>query len=212
MKLSKLFFSLTAVFFGTLLVMVSALRLSWQAKSPTKVALAQEGAPSAPLEEVDTDEQKMAESQAEDQEVDYYLPYPGILPDHPLYWLKMVRDRVMLWGTKDPFQQFQRRLLYADKRIGAAEALIKGGQTELGVTTATKAEKYLEQAVGQYKNLKAEGKINPETEDRLEKATLKHRELVTELLKQVPDSAKSVLEKTLETTQFSYETIVNESK
>jgi len=23
------------------------------------------------------------------QGVDYYLPYPGILPDHPLYWLKI---------------------------------------------------------------------------------------------------------------------------
>jgi hypothetical protein len=135
--------------------------------------------------------------------VNYYLPYPGILPDHPLYWLKMVRDRIMLWTTRDPLQQYQRLLHYSDKRIGAAKALIEGGQPELGVTTATKAEKYLEQAVSQYKKLDAAGKINPETKERLERATEKHQELVEGFLLQVPDQAKAGLNRVLETTKMS---------
>ena len=34
-------------------------------------------------------------------QIEYYLPYPGVLPDSPLYKLKMVRDRVKLWITRD---------------------------------------------------------------------------------------------------------------
>src|SRR3989304_3402352 len=78
---------------------------------------------------------------------DYYLPYPGILPDHPLYWLKMVRDRVQLVVTTNNLGKAERLLQYADKRLGAAWALIDGNKKPLGMTTLTKAEKYLGQAV-----------------------------------------------------------------
>jgi len=212
MKLSKLFFSLLAVFFGFSLVMVSALRLAWQAaRASSEGVMVAQGEAKLGMEESDTEgmapEEKMVPA---DEKGDYYLPYPGILPDHPLYWLKMVRDRIMLWTTRDSLQQFQRLLLYSDKRIGAAEALIKGGQVELGITTVTKAEKYLERAVNQYQELKAAGKINPETEERLVRAVQKHQELVEAFLHQVPDQAKAGLERALETTNTSLESIGNE--
>jgi len=104
------------------------------------------------------------------QNVDYYLPYPGILPDHPLYWLKMVRDRIILITVVNPDAKAEKLLLYADKRLGAAWALIDGNKQTLGVSTLTKAEKYLEQAVT----------INTNTafKDRLNKAIVKHEEVV----------------------------------
>ena len=73
--------------------------------------------------------------------VEYYLPYPGILPDNPMYKLKAVRDRVSLWLSGGGEARIRRELLYADKRIGAAKALVDGGKVSLGVSTATKAEK-----------------------------------------------------------------------
>ena len=104
------------------------------------------------------------------QPVDYYLPYPGILPDHPLYWLKMVRDRVGLLITVGNQAKAEKLLLYADKRLGAAWALVDGNKVPLGVSTLTKAEKYLEQAVirGGDDSFKT----------RLGKAILKHREVL----------------------------------
>ncbi|EKD57907.1 MAG: hypothetical protein ACD_57C00104G0001 [uncultured bacterium] len=209
MQLFKLFFSLLAVFVGLFLVLVSALRLSWQS-----VRAASEG--SIPAQEIvqpdmeESDTESMVPEKILDQEnkdLDYYLPYPGILPDHPLYWLKMVRDRIMLWTTRDPLQQFQRLLHYSDKRIGAAKALIEGGQPELGVTTATKAEKYLERAVNQYKKLDALGKINPETEEQLERAVEKHQELIEGFLLELPDQAKAGLGRVLETTRMSWKAV-----
>lgn len=208
MKLSKLFFSLLAVFFGFSLVLVSALRLAWQAaRASSEGVMVVQGEVKSGMEESDAEGMAPEEKMEPADKGDYYLPYPGILPDHPLYWLKMVRDRIMLWTTRDPLQQFQRLLHYSDKRIGAAKALIEGGQPELGVSTATKAEKYLEQAVSQYKKLDAVGKINPETKEQLERAIEKHQELVEAFLPKVPDQTKAGLTRVLEATKMSREAV-----
>jgi len=110
--------------------------------------------------------------------VDYYLPYPGILPDHPLYWLKMVRDRVQLWLTTDSWQRGEKLLLYADKRLGAGWALIEGNKPDLGITTITKAEKYLEQAVNLAQKL-GEGEKEVKFKAKLAKAVKKHEEVLS---------------------------------
>ena len=107
------------------------------------------------------------------QSVDYYLPYPGILPDHPLYWLKMVRDRVGLVLTTGETAKAEKLLLYADKRLGAAWALIEGNKVPLGVSTLTKAEKYLEEAWNKGKDSPLQPKLN--------KAVKKHLEVLTGL-------------------------------
>jgi len=112
------------------------------------------------------------------QTVDYYLPYPGLLPDHPLYWLKMVRDRVQLWLITDSLQRAEKLLLYADKRLGAGWALVEGNKPDLGITTITKAEKYLEQAVNLAQKLgEAEKEVKFKT--KLAKAVLKHEEVLS---------------------------------
>src|SRR5690606_8329732 len=54
---------------------------------------------------------------------DYYLPYPGILPDHMLYPLKMIRDKMRLLLANNLSTKTSLQLLYANKRIGAAEVL-----------------------------------------------------------------------------------------
>lgn len=115
------------------------------------------------------------------QGVDYYLPYPGILPDHPFYWAKMVRDRAQLIFTTKREAKAEKLLLYADKRLGAAWALIDGQKTALGVSTLTKAEKYLERALEQRSSF-----TDPE---RLDRAVRKHREVMGLLKAKVGDQA-----------------------
>jgi hypothetical protein len=109
--------------------------------------------------------------------VDYYLPYPGILPDHPLYWLKMIRDRVQLWLTTQPLAKAEKLLLYADKRLGAGWALIEGNKQELGVTTLSKGEKYLTRAIAEAGKL-GEGGDETRFKERLGKGIRKHQEVL----------------------------------
>ncbi|MFC1711102.1 DUF5667 domain-containing protein [Patescibacteria group bacterium] len=137
--------------------------------------------------------------------IDYYMAYPGILPDHPLYWLKMLRDRLLLALTRDPVQRFEKLLLYADKRLGAAKVLIEGSKVQLGVTTATKGEKYLEQAVNQYFELKESGKVDLKLEQKLLNANLKHQQILEQTLNKIPDQAKNAINKEIEKIKANLE-------
>lgn len=135
------------------------------------------------------------------EKVEYFLVYPGILPDHFLYSVKMVRDRVLTFLTVDPLKKAELFLLFADKRLGAGKALIEGGKTDLGVSTITKAEKYLEQAVNQEKTARQNGKDTQVLLEKMTRAVRKHEEVIMELISKVGGDAKSTLEKTLEYPQ-----------
>jgi len=125
--------------------------------------------------------------------VEYYLPYPGILPDHFLYPIKMIRDKILLFLTTEPLKRAQRLLHYADKMVEAARILVEGGKPELGVSTATKAEKYLEQAIAQERIANEKGKDTNTLLERLSKATLKHEEVLLEMSEKVTGSEKQTI-------------------
>lgn len=120
--------------------------------------------------------------------VEYYLPSPGILPDHPFYWVKMIRDRVGLVVTWNKKAKAEKLLLYADKRLGAGWELVEGNKMELGVSTITKAEKYLERARTMGEHL---------DEERLKKAVAKHKEVLLLLADKIDEEHKTVLQEML---------------
>lgn len=138
------------VFFFTLLLIVFALPLSAQESTSSAMELT----------------------------VDYSLPYPGILPDNPLYVFKAMRDRVISWFISDPKHKAAFDLLLADKRLSGAFALSKEQpvQEQLIVQTISKGENYFSEAIGQ--------------------ATLAHKqgEEINGLLGQLNDSAKKHLQ------------------
>lgn len=125
-----------------------------------------------------------------DEPVEYYLVYPGVLPDHFLWPLKVARDQIWLFLTTDPLKRSELLLLFADKRLGAAKALLEGGKTGLAVTSAQKAEQYLEQSVEQEMEARSKGKDTGGLLDRLSIATLKHREILEEMYAKAPDEAR----------------------
>lgn len=138
-------------------------------------------------------------------EIQYYLPYPGILPDHPLYPLKMIRDRIWLWFTTDSLKKAEVLLLFADKRLGAGKALIEGNKLNLGFSTLEKAEKYLERVVGQLETAKKKGKQVRQTAEKLKTAAAKHQEVLTKLgaddrLLSYPKDVTEAVRKILELT------------
>ena len=133
------------------------------------------------------------ESTGSSKPVDYYLSYPGVLPDHPLYWLKMIRDRVQLVLTTASLPKAEKLLLYADKRLGAGWALVEGNKAPLGVSTLTKAEKYLDQAVEVSLDL-GETEKEIKFKARLSLAERKHLEVLSILMEKVEDKQKIVIE------------------
>lgn len=125
--------------------------------------------------------------------IDYYLAYPGILPDQPLYKVKVIRDRIRLVMVKKSPQRVALLLLYADKRVGAGVALVEGSQMGLGITTMQKGVKYYEQAVTLARELINAGVDIGPIREALGKAPLKYIEKIEELLPKMTSENKSAL-------------------
>lgn len=66
---------------------------------------------------------------------DYKLPYPGILPDSPLYLLKLVRDYGVGLLITNPIDKAFYNLHLADKRVASVELLMIRSKLPLSAVT-----------------------------------------------------------------------------
>lgn len=134
----------------------------------------------------------------ENNKVIYDLPYPGILQDSPLYFLKAARDKALDIATRDPVKKAELYLLLSDKRINASTFLAKGGKTQLAITTASKAEKYTLRIPPLLERVKKEGgQYESSFVTRLKTSNAKHKQVITELLREVPLGEQQNLNKVL---------------
>lgn len=129
--------------------------------------------------------------------VDYELPYPGILPDNPLYILKAIRDRIVLFLISDIVKKSEFELLQADKRLNAAYYLSKKGKEKypLAESTVSKAENYLESAISDTYKAKAQGKHVSDLPNRLYTASLKHTDVINSLAENIQGDIEKKLER-----------------
>lgn len=133
--------------------------------------------------------------------VEYYLPYPGLLPDSPFYKVKMVRDWLRGFLTFNERDKAELELMYADKRIHAASVLLDGGKSGLAIATATKAEKYLESSVSKALDDLEAGEDSKSLLLTQTKAVAKHLEILDNMLQRVTADERTVLEKSRASTQ-----------
>lgn len=112
--------------------------------------------------------------------VEYELPYPGILPDNPLYFLKAARDRIVGFLISDPLKKAEFNLLQGDKRLNSAVFLFKKGKEKysLALSTASKGENYFEEAIEKAREAKKQGMDTNDILRRLSDSAYKHQEVI----------------------------------
>lgn len=165
------------------------------------------------LDEEATESVQEEATEAAERKVDYDLTwggkiYPGLLPDHFLYPLKMIRDQIRLFLTTDPLKKAELLLVYADKRLAAAKALIEKDEVDLGITTLTKAEKYLEKAINQERIAKQAGEDTGVFLEKLLQATLKHEEVILGFGEKVSETMRPVYGEVLQYTRQGYQKVM----
>ena len=122
--------------------------------------------------------------------VQYELPYPGMLPNNPLYVLKQVRDWMLDKLITDPIKKTEFYILQGDKRIGMGLMLSASGNGVLSEQIISKGEKYMNNAVQTLLTLKAQGKDVPAyITDHVTKSLAKHAELLTVEIEKTSDAA-----------------------
>jgi hypothetical protein len=128
-------------------------------------------------------------------EVDYIMALPGkVLPDSVLWPVKAARDRVWYTITTDHLKKADLALGYSDKRLISAKSLFQSGNHELGLSTITKGEKYMEMAVSEEKLARARGQDTSELAMKLANCSLKHREIIEkDIIPNVPEDYRPQL-------------------
>lgn len=113
--------------------------------------------------------------------INYQLSYPGLLPDHPLYFLKAGRDQIMSFFISKPLKKAGFNLLQADKRVEAAFLLSKNGKINLAQSTFSKAENYFESALSNTKDAKDQGMDTTELSHKLRDSNKKHQQILKDI-------------------------------
>ena len=121
------------------------------------------------------------------EKIAYNLPYPGLLPDSPLYLAKIVRDRITDFLTRDNLKKAELYLLYSDKRAAMSLLLARKGKSQLAIDTFSKGEKYFLKIPDLLKSAKKQGGQTPSNFiETLKLSNAKHKELIEELIKILP--------------------------
>ena len=127
--------------------------------------------------------------------IDYPLPYPGILPDNPLYFMKALRDKVVSFFISDPLKKAEFDLLMADSRLNAAQYLFaKGeGKYSLAETTISKGENYFYNSLIMISEAKQQGMQVNDFVSKLIIAAQKHQQGIKEFEGKSPSAIKDRL-------------------
>ena len=124
-------------------------------------------------------------------QVDYFLAYPGkVLPDSFLWPLKVLRDKIWFTITTDQGKKTDLLLLFADKRLASAKILFERGKPEIAFATLEKSQQYLLEAGGKETKNYQDGLDTSGFSIRYAKASLKHFEVMEQILITAPDDAK----------------------
>jgi len=130
----------------------------------------------------------------EEKEVEYQLPYPGILPDHPLYFLKRFRDFVLETLIADPLRKAEFYILQGDKRLAMGMMMSAAGKASEGESVISKGEKYMEKAYQYLINQKNAGVAIPAyITEKIGNALAKHQEVISSLLLNANEQEKAGL-------------------
>lgn len=110
--------------------------------------------------------------------VEYALPYPGILPDHPLYWVKRMRDGILVFFTRGPSKQAELFLLFSNKKLVMGRLLWEKRLPETSLATFKEGESDLLHASELLLRAKSENTLPVSIRETFESAAKKHVEVL----------------------------------
>jgi len=129
--------------------------------------------------------------------IDYQLPYPGMFPDNPLYFLKVFRDNLTSFFLSKPIDKANFELLQSDKNVQASYLLVtqQQGKTLLAFQIFSQAQDDFSQAVIQAKNAKKQGYSTKEFADKLSSANQKHEQILQAIAQAANQTSSPTVQK-----------------
>ncbi len=193
----KILFIFSVLILGSFVIFVSAIRMSHSEFLPKNLTIHHN------LRNNVDDYYKLNQS-------DYYFPNPVILPNNPFYWGYMIRDKFKTLTVVNDKKRIELLINLADTRLISGKILILEGDTQLGVSTILKAEKYLQKAVVLHKKM---AQKDPQLDYKIiytcSETFLAHQKEIVFLLDYVEDNYKNTLHDALLLNEEIFNTYIN---
>jgi hypothetical protein len=130
------------------------------------------------------------------EELEYTLPFPGILPDHPLYFVKSTRDAIMRMFISNPIKKVEFSLLQSDKYLSMAIVYADMKKWDRAGQTVVQSQKEMEQAIAEVGDARKSGVVIPNNViNNMERSTVKHTQLIEGMKKQSEEKPNGVFQK-----------------
>lgn len=142
-------------------------------------------------------------SQNSSTQINYELPYPGMLPDNPLYFLKAIRDQLTAFFLSKPLDKAQFDLLQSDKNVEASYLLVtqEVGKTSLSSQTFSQGEEDFSEAIDQTAAAKKQGYSISDISKKLDLSNQRHLQVLKEIEQQVGKKNTQPFESELSTME-----------
>jgi len=121
------------------------------------------------------------------------LPRPGILPDHPLYFLKSWAERIGTFFTFGDIPKAERYLALAERRLAEANALADKGELEIAQRALERYQEQLSRSLERTERARLRGMTIEEVSETVAEATGKHHLVLEEVLEKVPEEAREAI-------------------
>jgi len=122
------------------------------------------------------------------------LPDPGILPDNPLYGLKIVAEAIGTFFTFGQEKKAERMLQLAEKRLAEAEAVAEKGNIKAVERAIKGYQKAIENAQRHAENAARKGEVL----EMIAEKTAKHLSVLDRIKDKAPEQAKEAITKAKE--------------
>ena len=133
------------------------------------------------------------------------LPDPGMLPDHPLYFLKNWGEAIGTFFAFGDISKAERHLFLAEKRVAEAVALVEKGKPEIAERALEKHQEQLNRALGKAEQAKQKGLDADEVLAKVSEATLTHQAVLIEVYEKVPEQARPAIERAMEASMRGHQ-------
>jgi hypothetical protein len=130
---------------------------------------------------------------------------PGLLPDHPLYFLKTLSENIQTLLTFGEANRVNQHMMLAEKRLAEAQALIAQGETELAEKATNRYQEQSTHAFTFAQQAKEKGQDSDEVMAKIAENTLRHQAVLSRVYEQVPEEAKPAIEQAMENSLRGHE-------
>lgn len=126
---------------------------------------------------------------------------PIILPDSPLYFLKLFKEKVSLWLTFGAEKEVNKYLKLARLRMAEYQKMLEKGKPETAQKVLARYEETLNKVLMKVEELRQEKKGILKISQDMEEILTKHTSVLQNVLEHVPPQAKESLLKAIEVSK-----------